>query len=369
MIYTFSWPDLIPYILLYTVLILLATAKYSEQSKARFIFAVLFVFSAVRYGIGFDYYTYKEAVESVSLAGGDMERWELIPRAVGYLARWTDFQVFVIVMSFFSLYSVYWASVRLSISPSMSLLVYSLHPMMFLEGLSIMRNAVAFALILVAFYYLQKKQVWSSLIIWGIACFFHKSALIGVLMYPLYFWHFSRLAHLIIFFVAFLASSLIPKMISVLADHIALFRVVNFYIENLASSGGGKLQYINDAIALFNFVCWDKLEAVSKNNKYYLAFYNIGVCLWNVFLPLDSTIAMRLGMFYMFFLILLAPSYQLIFEEKYRLLARQLTIVFFVLFVSASFFIVTRAPRGDHLSYLPYQTIFYKTDYANYLYR
>lgn len=369
MLYTFSRADLIPYILLYTVLLILATCRYSERSKARFMFGVLFVFSAIRYGIGFDFFTYKFAVEDLSLAGGEMERWELIPRLIGYLARVTDFQVFIVLMSFFSLYAVYWASVRLSVSPSLSLLVFSLHPMMFLDGLSIMRNAVAFALIPVAFYYLRQKQIKISLLIWVIACFFHKAALIGVLIYPFYYFRVSRMLNLIFFLVSFVVSSLLPAIISFLAQHIPLFQLVDYYINNMAAGGGGKLQYINDAIALFHLAFWDRLEAASKDNCYYLTFYNIGICLWNLFLPLDSTIAMRLGMFFMYFLIFLVPSYQMVLTERYAKLTKELTILFFVAFVAASFYIVSSAPAGDHLSYLPYQTFFYHTDFVNYLYR
>ena len=365
MVYFFSLPDLIPYILLYTVLLLLATAKYSEQSKAKFIFGVLLLFSAVRYGIGFDFFTYKSAVEDLGGVSGELERWELFPRLIGYLARVTHFQVFVILMTFFALYAVYWASVRLSLSPSLSLLVYSLHPMMYLDGLSIMRNAVAFALILVVFYYLRQGDIWKSLLIWAIACLFHKAALVAVLLYPLYYIRLSRMMNLILFLIAFLVSSLLPALISILAEHFYIFQIVKLYIENSAQSGG-KLQYINDAIALLNLALWDRLIAVDENNRYYLTYYNVGIFFWNVFLPLDSTLAMRLGMFFMYFLILLAPSYQLVVRERYGRLVKQLTVLFFVAFVAASFYIVTGAPRGDHLSYLPYQTVFYHTDYVNY---
>lgn len=369
MFYVFSSTDLIPYILLYGVLLLIALSGYSEQSKAKAMFGVLFVFSAIRYGIGFDFFTYKEAVEDITPSGGELERWELIPRAIGYLARVTDFQVFIVLLSFLTLYPLYWVVVRASLSPSLSLLVFSLHPLMFLEGLSSMRNAVAFSLILVSFFFLQKGEVRKSILIWLLACFFHKAAMAAVLMYPLFYFRLSRLTNLVFFVTAFVVSALIPTIVRFLAAHISIFEIVVFYIDNLASSSGGKLQYINDAIALFNFVCWDRLVEVDKRNHTYLTMYNIGVCIWNVFLPLDSTLAMRLGMIFMFFLLFLVPSYQLIFGKRYHMLAKQLTVLFFVAFVAASFYIVTSAPAGDHLSYLPYQTIFYHTDYINYLYR
>ena len=133
-------------------------------------------------------------------------------------------------------------------------------------------------------------------------------------------------------------------------------------------ANGGKLQYINDAINLFNFVFWDRLVSVHKNNKYYLTFYNIGICLWNVFLPFDSTLAMRLSTFFLIYIILLAPSYKLIWKRKYCKLAGQLSTLFFVAFLLSSFYIVTATSvPGQHLSYLPYQTVFYHIDYLNYI--
>lgn len=368
MIYNFSPIDLLPYILLFGLLLIIASLKRDERSKARLMFWCLFVFTAIRYGIGYDFFGYKSAIENPRRGYDGIDRWELFPYLLGLLSRKTFFQLFVIVTSFLTLYPVYRISVKLSISPSFSVLVYTLHPVLFLDGMGIMRNAVAFSIMMLVFYHLRRKELLKALVFWICACLFHQAALVGCLLFFLYYRPPSKIVSLALFIVSFLVSSMVPQVISRLAESVPLFQAAEHYIENKAVSNGGKLQYINDAICLFNFVFWDRLVAVHKNNKYYLAFYNVGICLWNLFLPFDSTLAMRLSTFFLIYIILLAPSYKLIWKKKYCKLAGQLSTLFFVAFLLSSFYIVTATSApGQHLSYLPYQTVFYHIDYLNYI--
>lgn len=363
--YYFSAGDLFPYIFLYAVLLLFAATPVRREQKTTVIFLILFLFAAIRYGVGFDYVSYKGAILGEG-GDSDIERWELFPRLIGSLARQTHFQVFFIILSFLTLFPIYRVVSKLSIDPVVSILIYALHPMLYIDCLSIVRNAVAYSFVFLSFYYLYIKKVPWAIVAWIVACLFHKSAVIGILVFFLFKVKIGRKWNILLFAISFFLSIIIPPAVSFLAERISAFSFIKFYIDNQISSAGGKLQYVNDLINLLNLLLWNRLISVNKDNRFYITSFNAGTCLWNIFVNLEGTLAIRFGSYFLFFILLIAPSYALLFNRKYVKLARQNVIAFFLVLLSLSFVTNTRVERGTHISFLPYQTIFHYETYYNY---
>ena len=366
--YEFSWLDITPYMLMTIILIAIVNCKGEPQKKAWICFLLMFVFAAIRYGIGYDYYGYMNAALH-QVKQYTLDRYEPLSRLLVEIAFHTHYQMFFILGSFLTLYPLYKVCVRLSVNPAYSLLIYFLFPSYYLESLSIVRNAIAYSFVFFAYMRLADRKVFHSLVWLLVACFFHKSAVIGVLIYPVFYIKNNRLLHLLIFLFSFMAQAIIMHWVEQYSSVFILLSDVERYAEH-GRSEGGMMTYIINGLTIVNFAFWNKLVTFDKRNSIYLSLFNVGTFIWNVFLGVDSTIALRLSSFLQIFIILLVPCYAKACELKYRKFVRVSSYYFFFFFFVSSFVINIYAylQKPDRMSNLPYQTIFYYTDYTNYVY-
>ena len=144
---------------------------------------------------------------------------------------------------------------------------------------------------------------------------------------------------------------------------------VEHYAEK-GRSGGGTMTYIINFICVFHLLIWNKLTNLNKINSLLLGSFSVGVFFWNIFLNIDSTLSLRFSSFFMLGVILLVPQYKYAFKLEYRQFARQISLLFFLLVYIAYFYVNINGylQNKERMSNLPYQTIFYHTDYSNYIY-
>lgn len=344
------------------------TGKGNPKHKAKVCFVLMFVFAAIRYGIGYDYYGYVKSVLH-QVEDYSLERHEPFSRILIEIGHHTHYQVFFALGSFLTLYPLYKACIKLSINPAYSLLIYFLFPRYYLESLSIVRNAIAYSFVLYAFVMLYEKRMLWSIIMMVSAVMFHKSAAIGILIYPLYYLRTDLKLHFIIYMVSFAASNIVMKLVGDYSSIIPYLGIVENYAE-YARSEGGTMTYIINGLCVFQFLIWNKLTKLNPDNGRYLALFSIGGCIWNIFLPIDSTLALRLSSFFQIFIIFLVPQYKYLFKTKNLRFVSLCSYGFFFLLFLSYFVINANAylKQPERMSNLPYQTIFYHKDYSNYVY-
>lgn len=366
--YYFSILDLLPYIVMTVLLTAIMRGNGTLKGKAYAVFLLMFVFSAIRYGIGYDYYGYVQTVLH-DVQDYQLARHEPFSRLLVEIGYHTHYQVFFALCAFFTLYPLYKACLKLSINPAYSLLIYFLFPRYYLESFSIVRNAMAYSFVLYAFVFLyQKKKLW-SIVMTVMAVMCHKSAAIGFLIYPVYYLRPYLKLNIIIYIVSFAASSLMMGLVGDLTSLLPFLEVVEHYAET-ARSEGGTMTFIINGLCIFHFFVWKKLARLNPTNEKYLVFFSIGGCLWNIFLPIDSTLALRLSSFFQIFIIFLVPQYKYAVSSVYKKTAAICSYGFFVLLFAAYFYInvASYLQKPDRMSNLPYQTIFFHKDYSNYVY-
>ena len=143
-LYKFSFFDILPY---FYLLFFLIYFTYKENVKGRLqaMFWLLFIFSSLRYGIGYDYFNYCEIIKK-----GD--NFEPLSHILANIARKSHcIQIFFIINSFLAIYPIYYVAKRKSEDACFTLLMYYLWPILFLESLSIVRNASAYSFIFLTF--------------------------------------------------------------------------------------------------------------------------------------------------------------------------------------------------------------------------
>lgn len=363
--YVFSILDILPYYLVLLYLLVIYVGKFNYKQKANCCFVAIFILAAIRYGVAYDYLSYKETLVG-NVDEFVLNRYEPFSRVLVEIGRNTHFQLFFAIGSFLTIFPIYKICIHYSVDPALSLIVYYLHPSLYLEGLGIVRNAIAFSFVLYAFVKLQEKHLVWSLIFLACAVMFHKSALIGLLIYPLAYLPQSRKYYLLLYLSSFLISAIVAKLIGAYADQLLLLSDAQRYIvAGEDRSGGGMMTVIVNGICLLNFFFWDKLKYGDIRIRAYLCSYCLGSCLWNIFLPADNVMAGRFYLFFAFPLILIMPSYIILFRN--RSIGKRVILLFFILLFSSHFYINIKSflDHPSKMSTIPYQTIFWYTDYRN----
>lgn len=366
--YIFSILDLFPYFVITLLLLCFMVSNESPKSKALACFILMFSFSAIRYGIGYDYYGYLKMVLH-EVDEFSMDRNEPLSRVLIEIGYYTHYQVFFAIAAFLTLFPIYHVSLKLSVFPAFALVIYFLFPKYYLESFSIVRNAIAFSMVFYAYYFLYKGNRLLSVSLIVIAFLFHKSALVGFLIYPVYYIRQYLNINIIAYVVSFFVSLLVMKVVSRYSEAIPILMNIENYSEE-GRSGGGTMTIIVNFLNILNFCFWKKLESMDSNNSKYLTLFNVGTIFWNIFLSVDSTIALRLSSYFHTFIILLIPQFTYAVKEKYSKLVFCCSCLFFVTLFVSSFVINISSylKQPDRMSNIPYQTVFDHHDYDNYVY-
>ena len=348
----------LPWALFLFVVLFYINGRGPKEKRLKFLLGFVLIFAAIRYGIGYDYFSYKYIIEGNG-QDYELERWEMLPRYLALFCGKTHYQLFFAISSFLTIYPVYYVSKKLSVDPLKSFFVYLMFPLFFLDGLGVMRNAVAYSFALLMFYNINRKKYLYSLLCLLFAVGFHISAVVAILLYPLYFLFHKKYLNIVLYLSSFVLSiSIVPILESFLPYNFLLDKVMSNVDKGITTTGG-LLFYVVNGIAIFHLLYWERISSISSNNKIYLTLVNVGVFLWNVFLGLDPTTAQRLSLFFLLFIVLLVPSYISISLRNKRFINSSVNVLFVSLFVSSLVLnLYAYYEKGRNMSNIPYQVFF-----------
>lgn len=370
--YTFSVLDLVPYfVLLFVIFFVLFSKNIANYRKTKYMFFAILLFSCIRYGIGYDYFTYKLIIDDTGM-DYHLLRFGLLSRLLVLVARDSHFQVFFALGTLLTLAPVYYVCKRISINPTMSLLVYILNPLFFLAGMGIVRNAIAFSFILLAsyFYIALKKETKKKFLVYSVCCvvigfFFHSSAFVGILIYPIFYLSSKKSIGVSLYILSVILSIVGSIYIIDFLGSFSMFENAFIYATEKEHTGGGTMTYIINGMGIVFLLLWNSITKHGTLAQYWLKLNNVGVCLWNILLPLDVVLAGRIATFYLLFSILLVPYVAKTYSSKS--IITQAIYPFFLLFFISSFAlsILGHLKNREDMANLPYQTIFYYKHFTN----
>lgn len=367
--YSFDIWGIFPFFLILFILFLILKSNKKEKMKCWYCFVVIFLFAAVRYGIGYDYYNYRNYVLGL-IPDYSYEGLEPLSRVLTDIAAFTHYQVFFVLGSFLTLFPVYLTCIKLSINPAYSLLIFFLHPSFYLNDLCIVRNAIAFSFVLYATTLLIERKMYFSFAFVVMAYLFHRSGAIGILIYPIYYIRSSRNVYLALYIISFSISLLVARVLGAYTGETDLFVKASGYAQLEGVQGGGSMTIIINGLCILNFITWKKLTLLGCNNAFFLKLFTFGTCVWNVFLSVNPTMAVRLSIFFLQIIILIVVYYRYLLGAQYFKFANRMTTAFFLTLFLSYFYINVSAylkDSSERMSNIPYQTIFYKEDYSNYV--
>ncbi len=353
--YFFRLADLIPYCFFVFFIIVVLMMKKQRQ-RINGLFIIVLFFSCLRYGIGYDYLTYKDLILGV---GDDysLMAMEPIPKLLISFSHATHFQWFFIITSFLIYTPVFYVIKKKSSSPTLSLWIYIFFPLFFLESLSVVRNHVAFSFVFLSYYFFTEKKYVKTIIAFLIALGFHYSAIIALPIFLLHKFNIKKEFAIALVVVSLFSSAFVLSLVSSISSEIYVLEKFVSYAER-SRGGGNLLAIIINIVMVYFFVMWNRLTRVNKANAAYLTFVCVGVAIWN-FLGFDYTLRLRLSTYYLFFSLLLIPECRTVIKSKrhrFKPMVMSLCFIIFLLLFVVN--IKSNLATHEQLSFLPYRLFF-----------
>lgn len=358
--------DTIPYLLLLGLLMI--NMKINSKASNNLCFLIIFIFSAIRYNVGFDFMMYFDILKNDPY----YDRFEFFEYLLQRLAAETYIPLFFIINSFITVYFVKWAIENMSANVSISLFAFFCIPLLYTHSFSIIRFWAGVSILFYGSTFLFKKKWIHFAIFYVISIFFHGSMIVGILFVPLILFDISRIVNIIFLIISFIGGEFVLSHIlqGSLMDYKLLGGDRFMRYANLGITGDAmtKLPYIYLAIDIIFLILWPRTakrhnktsgktlkDRNSATCKKYITLYNLGVCILFL-LSFDTTLNTRLCRPFLVYIILLIP----LILQRFRRQNRQLATFAFTLAASA-LFLYTITIYNDTLGkseYLPYRIIF-----------
>ena len=346
------------YIILFLIVFLSSRLK-NKQRGLIIMFVAITVFSGIRYGIGYDYYSYLEKIVT-----GKIDVKEPIPYyMMDISSRYFPFLFFLLSSIFISFF--YYFGIKLKSDDYLSSVVFYLcFPFLFMGQLSVIRQGMATAVILFAIS-LHDRNILYKIVLIVTACLCHISAVVGILI--LLPWNkLSNKSLWILFILSFISGSLFIPIIGAFVGTGFLgedgTELAMAYLNNDSVIEGRILKYVIYVLNVFILINYKKLVNLNNENKYFIGLMTLGASLCAIF-SFQSTLATRLCMFFFSTSIFVVP-------QLFRLLGlRRLFYIVFISLLLLQIYIGSRSSRPeDRPGYsrtYPYRTLF--GEYNQYL--
>lgn len=349
--------DIVPYVLL--LLMLGVDLCINTRRSNNFMFFVLFVFSAIRYDVGFDYPGYIETI--VSGSDWAINRFELGQKWLVLLSRQLFPQFFFIANSFIAIYFTRKAILRMSCDVSLAALTFLSFPLLYLHSFSIVRFWSALAIIVYASTLLQDKRYcfFSFLIL--VALCFHKGAIVGLLFIPLYLVRIPVWLNIAILCTSFVSGEFVLSQIlsNNLPDNMFIERLVNYAESGQGSDGMRKIPYIFLFFDLILLIRLRRYALTDSTNYRNFTIYNIGVALMFLF-GFQTTLSVRLSSPFICYLYALIPFVVKFKSTNVQFKDRIIYMLVYWVFCSSLFLYNVNIINSSlgRSQYLPYKIFF-----------
>lgn len=314
-------------------------------------YLLIFVLSAFRFDVGWDYITYFNLIEkNIKFYENQLLRLEPFNRVLINFSQDIDFtQFYFITTSFIIVYCIYKTLKRHSSDIVISTLLFLSLPIFFFNSLSIIRQFTAVSLLFFAFRFIQARQLFRFLFVLVIATCFHKSALVALPLYFLYGWRPPFYFYPIIFIFGFFSSDFLYWMVQHLLPQYLRF------LDMSVGVGGDKVLLLFQFLGFLLLFFVDQLKRQKNENSFYFLVFFIGLFIWSS-LARYGHAGFRGSLYYIVYFLLLAPN--ILVEFKQRKILNELTYVVCFFFFVLTLYLGKINPKKD--PNIPYQTFFNK---------
>lgn len=337
---------MIPYFVFALLLLL-----FSNNNKFWHMMLVIFVFSVIRYDVGWDYMNYYDIAKNPE-SDMDFMRFSFFWKGIILFANSCKYPELAIIIPSILIYLFTFAGIYLSRKGdeekiTYSLLVYALWPYFYLSTFSTIRQGLAIAICLLIYPLLKRRKILWAILLFVFNIAVHPSSVVSLIMFPLILrnYHISMKG----VFISIGVGVFVLTIASVLLSFVGMY--MN-YLQGGADFGKGlAVLLIMIGIALL----WCMYIAQKQN----VDIEYIGIVIISLFieaaiylLGLPSVMARVLSYFSILMIFVLFDAVCLIDYRLSRLVVIAMSLLFFWYLNHT-----TLADEGSS-GYVPYKTIF-----------
>jgi hypothetical protein len=316
-------------------------------------FILIFIFTSLRFDVGYDYSMYYELIEGdIKYYTDQINRIEYIPRQLIIFSRFIGFYQFFFIVSSFVIYYFFYSAIKENSEDKwISTLIFVCFPVFFFMSLSVIRQFIAIAIIFYSFKFIKRREFWKYLAV-IICCFFiHNSSILALPIYFIYGNFINKKIIVFIYLLGFFSSKTLAFLIELSSERYSI------YLNEIKGDGGSLILIFFQVLGLFLLpLVYNFRDKEDKDFNFYLLTYYIGLFIW-ASLSKFGHAGIRGGLYYMTFTILLIPHLKNKIKE-YKIVRNSIAIICF-LFFFINLYIGSKHKVKD--ANLPYQTYFFKS--------
>jgi hypothetical protein len=276
----------------------IAGYRLVKAKTGYFIACTIIIFISVfRFDIGYDYSGYYSFIYP-RFNINNVAHFEYFPRIIYRIADYfnTPLLVFVI-FGLINYILIFYTINKLSISKYESLIIF--FSMFYLTTLSIIRQGTAVAIIFYGFKYIKKKKLIKYIITCIIAFNFHRSAIIGFLLYPLYYISYYYVIGFICIFTLGIRYVL-PRILETYFP-----RYISYIVKEGLMDTSGHYMRIFYIVLLLYCIIISYIGKTFKKNRGLFSIITLGVILPFV---LGGHTGGRIAEYFLIYFVLLIPN-------------------------------------------------------------
>lgn len=323
--------------------------QYSLKAVPRFsywfCFSLLLFVTAFRYDVGYDYLTYYNYI--IDSNSWIADNWEPFPLLMIQISQFFNAPViFFFVYAFLILFFIFKGAERNSYSPFESIIIFM--SMFWLDSLSIMRQALACAILFWAFKYVRQKSFIKYFCCVLLAGCSHASAILGL---PIFFLYNVKNPKKIIFPLL----TLVIIIAAGLEEYIHALSIDRYqdYLTDVNGKNNGSSKSVYFFYILYVISIISTYSQRSKNLEYfrYLAIITPAIVFPSI---LGAQTGLRAGLYYnIYYLLLLPEIMNTVFKQK---CIGQVYLFLFLLY----FLLILIVDANNNQGYTHYHLYFFK---------
>lgn len=370
---------MLSYFIVFFMLIIIP--KFFNKKRTNTIcFFILFIFSGVRFDIGWDFRWYyvlankfnyikydffidlNEVMDIRDWQFWEYYRIEFLNKVLYKIVWFLKMpQLIIFFYSFIILYFIKKGLDNRKIFNYNVWLFFYTFPIFYFQSLSVMRQWSAIGIILFSYKYIEKKEFFKFCLYIFIASLFHKISIIFIFLYFLQYIRINKRIHILLFSLSFFSAEILMKLLSLDIPIISNYKMYIFNSLKLGKSGGKIIYFLIIIIYVGILLLIYLDDKFYKKNQIIINYVCFGTFIYISLINLGH-LTFRISQYFLIFIIYIFNEIERIIKNKLRISKICLLIIeflFLFLFLSNDKNSVRRS------QYIPYK-VFILNNNINY---
>lgn len=348
------------YFTLTTLLFFLISRVNNSSFFLNLTFIFIFIVSAFRFDVGFDYPTYFDLAVKKGNFVWQFIRLEPLSQFIVFLVWQLNSPSWIfIIYCFFSLFLLRKVISKLSIDADLSLLVYILFPLFFLDSLSLIRQHLAMSIVVYSYQFVFKSKLFKFLLCVFLASLIHYYAFFAVILYFL-----NKIdPKLVLSLVCIIVSIFIGNFGMSFLLNLLPFSSSYLSLDEVKGEGGNIMKILVNLIAfaiIFIKLYFTSQKSNFKDEAFFLNSFFLGVILYNILSPFGHA-GLRMFEYFGISLIFIIPLLKRFFIPD-KIYLTGVSLIFSLLFLAYINFSTSNQKKSP---FTPYQNILF-LDYTDF---